>query len=149
MPAGKTSGQDSAIGRNLLAQLDPLSRGHPQQIGDTPDDIVLEFIYSAVGVHNFPQVILTCSPSRMEMMRPSSVLRVSTVPVMPIGPLDLSCRLLGGSRVRIQQRSGFNTLGRTGQDNKPANNQDAEHYLDVHRSSPPLRLSGLRSALDT
>jgi hypothetical protein len=54
MPAGKTSGQDSAIGRNLLAQLDPLSRGHPQQIGDTPDDIVLEFIYSAVGVHNFP-----------------------------------------------------------------------------------------------
>jgi hypothetical protein len=54
MPAGKTSGQDSATGRNLLTQLDPLSRGHPQQIGDTPDDIVLEFIYSAVGVHNFP-----------------------------------------------------------------------------------------------
>ena len=54
MPAGKTSGQDSAVGRNLLAQFDPLSRGHPQQIGDTPDDIILEFIHSTVGIHNFP-----------------------------------------------------------------------------------------------
>jgi hypothetical protein len=82
-------------------------------------------------------------------MRPSSVLRGSTAPVMPIGPLDLSCRFLGSSRIRIQQRSGFNTLGRTSQSNKPANHQDAEHYLDVHRSSPPPRLSGHRSALDT
>jgi hypothetical protein len=54
MPAGKTSGQDTAIGRNLLAQLDPLSGGHLQQIGDTPDDIILEFIHSTVGIHNFP-----------------------------------------------------------------------------------------------
>jgi hypothetical protein len=54
MPAGGTSARDSAIGRNLLAKLDPLSRGHPQQVGDTPDDIVLEFIHSTVGVHNFP-----------------------------------------------------------------------------------------------
>jgi hypothetical protein len=54
MPAGKTSGQDSAIGRNLLAQLDPLSRGHPQQIGGTPDDIILKFIHSTVGIYNFP-----------------------------------------------------------------------------------------------
>jgi hypothetical protein len=54
MLAGKTSGQDSAIGRNLLAQLDPLSRGHSQQIGGTPDDIILEFIHSTVGIHNFP-----------------------------------------------------------------------------------------------
>lgn len=68
------------------------------------------------------------------MMRPSSVLRVSTVPVTPIRSLDLSCRLLGSSRIRIQQRSGFNTSGRTGQNNKPANNQNAEHYLDVHRA---------------
>jgi hypothetical protein len=44
--AGKTSGQDSTIGRNLLAQFDPLSRDHPQQIGDTSDDIILEFIHS-------------------------------------------------------------------------------------------------------
>ena len=52
MPAGKTSGQDSALGRNLLSQFDPLSRGHRQQIGDTPDDMVLEFIHSTVGIHN-------------------------------------------------------------------------------------------------
>jgi hypothetical protein len=56
---------------------------------------------------------------------------------MPIRPLDLSCRLLGSSRIRIRQRSGFNTSGRTGQNNKPANNQEAEHYLDVHRGLPP------------
>ena len=31
MPTGKTSGQDSAVGRNLLAKLDPLSRGHPNR----------------------------------------------------------------------------------------------------------------------
>jgi hypothetical protein len=54
MPTGKTSGQDSAIGRNLLAEIDPLSRGHPRQIGDTPDDIILEFIHSTVVIHNFP-----------------------------------------------------------------------------------------------
>jgi hypothetical protein len=54
MPAGKIRGQGNAVGRNLLAKLDPLSRGHPQQIGDAPDDIVLEFIHSTVGVHNFP-----------------------------------------------------------------------------------------------
>ena len=54
MPTGKTSGQDSAVGRNLLAKLDPLSRCHPQQIGDTPDDVVLEFIHSTVGIHNLP-----------------------------------------------------------------------------------------------
>src|ERR1700730_15260982 len=54
MPTGKTSGQDSAAVRNLLAKLDPLSRGHPQQIGDTPDDMVLEFIHSTVGIHNLP-----------------------------------------------------------------------------------------------
>ena len=54
MPAGKIRGQGNAVGRNLLAKLDPLSRGHPQQIGGAPDDIVLEFIHSTVGVHNFP-----------------------------------------------------------------------------------------------
>ena len=54
MPAGETSGQDSTIGRDLLAQLDPLSRGHPQQIGDAPDDIILEFIHSTVGIQDFP-----------------------------------------------------------------------------------------------
>jgi hypothetical protein len=54
MPAGNSSEQGNAVGRNLLAKLHPLSRGHPQQIGDTPDDVVLEFIHSTVGVHNFP-----------------------------------------------------------------------------------------------
>jgi hypothetical protein len=54
IPAGKTREQGNAVGRNLLAKLDPLSRGHFQQIGDTPDNIVLEFINSTVGVHNFP-----------------------------------------------------------------------------------------------
>jgi hypothetical protein len=54
MPAGNSSEQDNAVGRNLLAQFYPLSCGHPQQIGDTPDDIILEFIHSTVGIHNFP-----------------------------------------------------------------------------------------------
>jgi hypothetical protein len=54
MPAGKIRGQGNVVGRNVLAKLDPLSRGHPQQIGDAPDDIVLEFIHSTVGIHNFP-----------------------------------------------------------------------------------------------
>src|SRR3984893_19458921 len=54
MPAGKTSGQDSAAVRNLLAKLDPLSRGHPQQIGDTPDDMVLEVIQSTLADTNLP-----------------------------------------------------------------------------------------------
>jgi hypothetical protein len=49
-PAGKTA----RSGANSLAQLHPLSRGHPQQIGDTPDDVILEFIHSTVGIHNFP-----------------------------------------------------------------------------------------------
>jgi hypothetical protein len=83
----------------------------------------------------------------MEMMRPSSVLRVSTAPMMPIRPLDFSCRLLGSGRIRIQQRSGFNTSGQTGQNKKPANNQAAEHYLDVHRSLPPPGVSGGSEAL--
>ena len=54
MWAGNSNEQANAVGRNLLAKLHPLSRGHPQQIGDTPDDVVLEFIHSTVGVHNFP-----------------------------------------------------------------------------------------------
>jgi hypothetical protein len=54
MPTGRTSGQDSAIGRNLLAEIDPLSHGHPRRIGDTPDDIILEFIHSTVVIPNFP-----------------------------------------------------------------------------------------------
>jgi hypothetical protein len=31
--------QDGAVGRNLLTKLDPLSRGRPQQIDDTQDDM--------------------------------------------------------------------------------------------------------------
>nr|WP_244541913.1 hypothetical protein [Afipia sp. GAS231] len=54
MPAGNSSEQGNAVGRNLLTKLRPLSRGRPQQIRDMPDDIVLEFIHSTVGVHNFP-----------------------------------------------------------------------------------------------
>jgi hypothetical protein len=55
MPAGNSSEQSNAVGRHLLAKLHPLSRGHPQQIGDTPDDVVPEFIHSTVSVHNFPR----------------------------------------------------------------------------------------------
>jgi hypothetical protein len=87
-------------------------------------------------------------PSGMEMMRPSSMPPVPTAPVMPIRPLNLSCHLLGSNRIRIQQRPGFSTLGRTGQNNKHANNQDAEYCLDVHRRLPPLRLSTLKNAID-
>jgi hypothetical protein len=54
MSAGNSNEQANAVGRNLLAKLHPLSRGHPQQIGDTPDDVVLDFIHFTVGVHNFP-----------------------------------------------------------------------------------------------
>jgi hypothetical protein len=54
MSAGNSNEQANAVGRNLLAKLHPLSRGHPQQIRDTPDDVVLDFIHFTVGVHNFP-----------------------------------------------------------------------------------------------
>jgi hypothetical protein len=67
---------------------------------------------------------------------------------MSIRPLDLSCHLPGSNRIRIQQRSGFSTLGRTGENYKHANNQDAGYCLDVHRRLPPLRLSTLKNAID-
>ena len=56
---GKNAGrQDQRARQRDRAQfadaVDPPSRGHPQQIGDTPDDIILEFIHSTVGIHNFP-----------------------------------------------------------------------------------------------
>ena len=79
------------------------------------------------------------------MVRPFSM---PMAPVMPFRRLHLSCLLRGSNRIRIQQRSGFSTLGRTGQKNKQANNQGAEYYLDVHRRLPPPRLSRLRSAID-
>jgi hypothetical protein len=79
------------------------------------------------------------------MVRPFSM---PMAPVMPFRRLHLSCLLRGSNRIRIQQRSGFSTLGRTGQKNKQANNQGAEYYLDVHRRLPPSRLSRLRSAID-
>jgi hypothetical protein len=85
-------------------------------------------------------LISACSPSGIEMMRPSSMPQVPAAPVMPIGRLNLSCHFIGSNRIRIQRRSGFSTLGRTGQKNKHANNQDAEYCLDVHRHLPPLRL---------
>jgi hypothetical protein len=78
----------------------------------------------------------------MEMMRPSSIPPMATAPVMPIRPLNLSCHFLGRNRIRIQQRSGFSTLGRTGPNKKYANNQDAEYCLDVHRRLPPLDYRG-------
>ena len=73
---------------------------------------------------------------------------VPMAPVMPFRRLHLSCLLRGRNRIRIQQRSGFSTLGRTGQKNKQANNQGAEYCLDVHRRLPSPRLSRLRSAID-
>jgi hypothetical protein len=75
-------------------------------------------------------LISACSPPGIEMMRPSSMPRVPTAPVIPIRRLNLSCHLLGSNRIRFQQRSGFSTLGRNGQRNKHANNQDAEYCLD-------------------
>ena len=79
------------------------------------------------------------------MVRPFSM---PMAPVMPFRRLHLSCLLRGSNRIRIQQRSGFSTLGRTGQKNKQANNQGAEYCFDVHRRLPPPRLSRLRSAID-
>jgi hypothetical protein len=93
-------------------------------------------------------LISACSPSGIEMVRSSSMPPVPMAPGMPIRRLNLSCLLLGSNRIRIQQRSGFSTLGRTGQKNKQATNQDAEYCLDVHRRLPPPRLSRLRSAID-
>jgi hypothetical protein len=39
LPVFNSSEQGNAVGRNLLAKLHPLSRGPPQQIGNTPDDV--------------------------------------------------------------------------------------------------------------
>ena len=54
MPLDETCGEGNAIGRNLPAKLDPLSRGHPQEIGGAPNDIVFDFIHFFVGVDNLP-----------------------------------------------------------------------------------------------
>jgi hypothetical protein len=105
MLAGKTSGQDSAIGRNLLAQFDPLSRGHPQQIGDTPDDVVLESIHSTVGVHNFPHH--PNEPAATFVVQKLIELVGETVEIDG-GPVDRSRFLQqhgGGRVVQIKMRS--------------------------------------------
>jgi hypothetical protein len=105
MPAGNSSEQGKAVGRNLQAKLHPLSRGHPQQIGDTPDDVVLEFIHSTVGVHNFPHH--PNEPAATFVVQKLIELAGETVEIDG-GPVDRS-RFLeqpGGSRiVKIKMRS--------------------------------------------
>ena len=105
MPAGNSSEQGNAVGRNLLAKLHPLSRGHPQQIGDTPDDVVLEFIHSTVGVHNFPHH--PNEPAATFVVHKLIELAGETVEIDG-GPVDRSRFLQqpGGSRiVQIKMRS--------------------------------------------
>jgi hypothetical protein len=105
MQAGKTSGQDSAIGRNLLAKLHSLSRGHSQQIGDTPDDVVLEFIHSTVDVHNFPHH--PNEPAATFVVQKLIELAGETVEIDG-GPVDRSSFLQqhgGGRVVQIKMRS--------------------------------------------
>jgi hypothetical protein len=105
MPAGNSSEQGNAVGRNLLAKLHPLSRGHSQQIGDTPDDVVLEFIHSTVGVHNFPHH--PNEPAATFVVHKLIELAGETVEIDG-GPVDRSRFLQqpGGSRiVQIKMRS--------------------------------------------
>jgi len=105
MPAGNSSEQGKAVGRNLLAKLHPLSRGHPQQIGDTPDDVVLEFIHSTVGVHNFPHH--PNEPAATFVVQKLIELAGETVEIDG-GPVDRSRFLQqhgGGRVVQIKMRS--------------------------------------------
>jgi hypothetical protein len=105
MPASQTGRQGNAFGRNLLAQLDPLSRGHRQQIGDTPDDIILEFIHSTVGAYNFPHH--PNEPAATFVVQKLIELSGETVEIDG-GPVDRS-RFLeqpgGGRIVQIKMRS--------------------------------------------
>jgi hypothetical protein len=105
MSAGNSSEQGNAVGRNLLAKLHPLSRGHPQQIGDTPDDVVLEFIHSTVGVHNFPHH--PNEPAATFVVQKLIELAGETVEIDG-GPVDRSRFLQqhgGGRVVQIKMRS--------------------------------------------
>jgi hypothetical protein len=105
MPAGNSSEQGNAVGRNLLAKLHPLSRGHPQQIGDTPDDVVLEFIHSTVGVHNFPHH--PNEPAANFVVQKLIELAGETVEIDG-GPVDRSRFLKqpgGGRIVQVKMRS--------------------------------------------
>jgi hypothetical protein len=105
MPAGNSSEQGNAVGRNLLAKLHPLSRGHPQQISDTPDDVVLEFIHSTVGVHNFPHH--PNEPAATFVVQNLIELAGETVEIDG-GPVDRSRFLQqhgGGRVVQIKMRS--------------------------------------------
>jgi hypothetical protein len=105
MSAGNSNEQGNAVGRNLLAKLHPLSRGHPQQIGDTPDDVVLEFIHSTVGVHNFPHH--PNEPAATFVVQKLIELVGETVEIDG-GPVDRSRFLQqhgGGRVVQIKMRS--------------------------------------------
>src|SRR5262245_8454553 len=41
-------------GRNETAKLYTLARRHPQQVGSTPDNVVLKVVHAAVNVNNLP-----------------------------------------------------------------------------------------------
>ena len=105
MSAGNSNEQANAVGRNLPAKLHPLSRRHPQQIGDTPDDVVLEFIHSTVGVHNFPHH--PNEPAATFVVHKLIELAGETVEIDG-GPVDRSRFLQqhgGGRVVQIKMRS--------------------------------------------
>jgi hypothetical protein len=105
VPASDSSEQGNAVGSNLLAKLYPLSRGHPQQIGDTPDDIVLEFIHPTVGAHNFPHH--PNEPAATFVVQKLIELAGETVEIDG-GPIDRSRFLKqhgGGPVVQVKMRS--------------------------------------------
>ena len=105
MPAGNSSEQGNAVGRHLLAKLHPLSRGHPQQIGDTPDDVVLEFIHSTVSVHNFPHHLN--EPATTFIVHKLIELIGEMVGPMPPAPPRLFTRLSPPFRAAIERQMAF------------------------------------------
>jgi hypothetical protein len=104
MPAGNSSEQGNAVGRNLLAKLHQLSRGHPQQIGDTPDDVVLESIHFTLPSAYTTSHIIPTSRRRLSSFRNW----VGEMVEIDGGPVDRSRFLQqhgGGRVVQIKMRS--------------------------------------------
>lgn len=91
-------GQRGMIGRNSLAKFDTLSSRYSEEIGGAPDDIVLIFIHSAVGIDDLPHHLNDLATAFV--VRELMELTGKMIEVYG-GPVDLGRFLdqLGGSRI--------------------------------------------------
>src|SRR5258708_36802143 len=57
------AGDRGPPGSNAVLEIDPVARRHAQQIGRTPDDVVLELADLAVGVNQLPHHLDDTEPA--------------------------------------------------------------------------------------